>query len=349
MARIFRYEDWASAHAPAPVQNPQTEVGDAGLLKPVPFRQRLQSLPLICRENDIFRPSQNTTDDGKKSGGFKGLLRKASVSMKNRQRRFSHMSSGALGEEKSHLESPWRRLKTATSFHRHSRAMSVNLDMEGPFESYDEDMSAPIPGSGNRPPRIPRNGGWAARQNAALHNGIGCKQDGNLYLTHLNASAEGDRESAIAMPFDIPDQDPDQTEPEVEAQSPEASRAAASTTINRDFIADLPHELAIQVLSHVDTKTLRRLSLVSRRWYNLAHDQHVWRQIFLREETKSYATGKPIPLGAGLGLPATGPDNDWMALSKARHQLRDNWENGECDAHYLHGHIDSIYCVQFDE
>ncbi|KAG4436077.1 hypothetical protein IFR05_008433 [Cadophora sp. M221] len=365
MARIFRYEDWASGQdAPSTSQAPQAENStlwrednEGTFLKPVPFRQRLQSLPLICRE-PLFLKSQNTTeaathlapDDEKKPGGLKGLLRRASVSIKNRQRRLSHMSPLTHGEEATQVESPWRRLKTATSFHRHSKALSVNYDTEGPFDSHEEETYAPIPGSGNRPPKIPRNGGFAARQNAALHNGIEQgKERGNTHLSLFSEpNVEGDRESAIAMPFDNSDQDQDQSETDVEAQSPHAI-SAANSTINRDFISTLPNELGTHILSYVDTKTLRRSFRVSRRWYEVARSQHVWREAFLREETRSYATGKPIPLGAGLGLPALHPNNDWKALSQARHHLRKNWEAGDCEAHYLHGHLDSIYCVQFDE
>ena len=364
MARIFRYEDWASSgseDAPASTTTPHhdstnlwSDESDPKHLKAVPFRQRLQSLPLLRRDTDLFKTqgmSESSPhlrpDDAKKSGGLAGLLRKASVSLKNRQRRFSHLSSAVAGEEGTQLESPWRRLKTATSFHRHSRAMSVNYDTDGPFDSHEEDTSAPIPGSGNRPPRIPRNGGFAARQNAALHNGIEQgKERTNPYLTLSNTSGEGDRESAIAMPFD--NSDPEPTESEVETEST-AVTAVGSSMINRDFITGLPNELAMQILGQVDAKTLRGLFHVSRRWYEVAHSQQVWREVFLREETRAYATGKPIPLGAGLGLPALSPENDWMALSQARNQLRSNWETGECEPHYLHGHLDSIYCVQFDE
>ncbi|KAL2074496.1 hypothetical protein VTL71DRAFT_8274 [Oculimacula yallundae] len=364
MAGTIQHEDWQSSQdAPAsiPSQTDNTpfwrEDSESRHLKPVPFRQRLLSLPLLRREPDLLRSRQNTSETGnylapedmKSKGGLKGFFRKASVSIKDRQRRFSQMSSSVPGEEGTQLESPWRRLRTATSFHRHSRRLSFNFDGEGLSNPQDDDMSAPIPGSGNRPPRIPKNGGYAARQNAALHNGIEQgRERGNPYLTLSDVSGEGDRESAIAMPFDSSDQVQDQTEDTTELQNPDAL-AVASSTINRDFISSLPTELGIQILSNIDTKTLRGLSLVCRRWYEIARSQHVWREVFLREETQAYATGVPIPLGAGLGLPAKNPNNDWMALSQARHQLRDNWEAGECEAFYLNGHLDSIYCVQFDE
>ncbi|CZS93298.1 related to F-box/WD repeat-containing protein 7 [Rhynchosporium graminicola] len=322
-------------------------------LKQLPFRQRLQSLPLIRRESNLFNFKNHTSeignqlspDDGKKQGGLKGLFRKASVSMKNRQRRFSQMSSNAHSEERT--QSPWhRRLRTATSFNRNSRYLADDIDANNLSNFNDSEPFAPVPGSGTRPPRIPKNGGFAARQNAALHNGM--EQGREISNPYLTSSGEGDRESAIAMPFDSSDHVQGRTEATTESQKTDVY-AVASSTINRDFISSLPTELGIQILSHIDTKTLRGLFFVCRRWHAVARSTHVWRDVFLREETQSYATGIPIPLGGGLGLPAMNSNNDWMALSQARHQLRDNWEEGTCDAFYLHGHLDSIYCVQFDE
>ncbi|KAF7289425.1 hypothetical protein HMN09_01336100 [Mycena chlorophos] len=60
-----------------------------------------------------------------------------------------------------------------------------------------------------------------------------------------------------------------------------------STTIapllKRDFVADLPIELALMVLSFVDDpKTLARASCVSRRWRELVSDDAIWRGMCLR-------------------------------------------------------------------
>jgi F-box and WD-40 domain protein 1/11 len=73
----------------------------------------------------------------------------------------------------------------------------------------------------------------------------------------------------------------------------------------------------------------------------------IWRTVFLREQTKTYATSKPVPLGAGLGLPSK--VSDWKDLYRIRENLRQNWVAGSAEAIYLNGHLDSIYCVQFDE
>ncbi|KAF7309529.1 hypothetical protein MIND_00323700 [Mycena indigotica] len=62
-----------------------------------------------------------------------------------------------------------------------------------------------------------------------------------------------------------------------------------STTIapllKRDFVADLPIELALMVLGFVDEpKTLARASRVSRRWRDMVADESIWRGMCLRME-----------------------------------------------------------------
>jgi F-box and WD-40 domain protein 1/11 len=69
----------------------------------------------------------------------------------------------------------------------------------------------------------------------------------------------------------------------------------------------------------------------------------------MREKTKTYATSRPISLGAGLGLPPFKRDTDWKDLYRIKQTLEKNWRAGEATPIYLNGHLDSIYCVQFDE
>ena len=123
-----------------------------------------------------------------------------------------------------------------------------------------------------------------------------------------------------------------------------------SSDISRvDFIASLPVELAIQILAHLNQETLRNAALVSRRWFEVSETPQIWREVFVRQQTKTYATSKPVAFGAGVGLPRFMPDNDWKDLYRIRHQLEQNWIAGTAEAIYLNGHLDSIYCVQFDE
>jgi F-box and WD-40 domain protein 1/11 len=124
----------------------------------------------------------------------------------------------------------------------------------------------------------------------------------------------------------------------------------ASSDISRvDFVGELPVELAIQILAHLDQETLRNAARVSKKWAQVAESQHIWREVFLRDQTKTFATGKPLPMGAGLGLPNFQAGDDFKDLYRVREQLRSNWKTGAAEAAILIGHLDSIYCVQFDE
>ncbi|RKP06388.1 hypothetical protein THASP1DRAFT_31788, partial [Thamnocephalis sphaerospora] len=44
----------------------------------------------------------------------------------------------------------------------------------------------------------------------------------------------------------------------------------------RDFIGDLPAELAVHILSNLDAQTLCRISRVSRRWQELTSYNQLW-------------------------------------------------------------------------
>lgn len=114
-------------------------------------------------------------------------------------------------------------------------------------------------------------------------------------------------------------------------------------------MGDLPVELAIQILAHLDQETLRKAARVSTKWARVTESQHIWREVFLRDQTKTFATGQPLPMGAGLGLPAFRAGDDFKDLYRVREQLKSNWKTGAAEAAILIGHLDSIYCVQFDE
>jgi F-box and WD-40 domain protein 1/11 len=263
--------------------------------------------------------------EGRKRGGFRGLLRKASISMKNRKRRHSHAEDAV-----ERPQTAWAKLRTATSFHRHSRLVPTQFDIEGPFDSHEELLS-PIPGNGSAPPIIPPGSGRAARATAAAQNEyFGRNRQFLIAEDHL-----GDRESGIGIAITTVD-------------TVEAAGDISSNGINHvDFIARLPTELAIQILKHVDQETLRNAALVSKYWHFMTNTNDIWRTVFLREQTKTYATSKPVPLGSGLGLPSQ--VSDWKDLYRIRENLRQNWVVGSAEAIYLNGHLDSIYCVQFDE
>lgn len=336
MARVFPIEEWAPAQEPRTSTNIyRTTLDSYGVTNPMAtFRKRLQSMPLVPREEELASGMQelslgcheNLELEGRKQGGLRGFIRKASFSMRARKRRHSHVQTTA-----ERPQTAWGKLRTVTSFHRHSRLMAPSFDHDGPFDSHEELLS-PIPGNGSEPPVIPRGyGGAAARATAAAQNEyFGRNRQFLMAEDHL-----GDRESGIGIAITT-------------ADTVASADDVSSNGISRvDFIHRLPAELGIQILKHVDQETLRNAALVSRRWRTVSDTDDIWKSVFLREQTKTYATSQPVPLGAGLGLPSKA--SDWKDLYRIRENLRQNWVAGTAEAIYLHGHMDSIYCVQFDE
>lgn len=116
-----------------------------------------------------------------------------------------------------------------------------------------------------------------------------------------------------------------------------------------DFVSKLPPELAIHVLAYLDAAALAHVSLVSHAWNKVVGNQHIWRESCLRETTGTYATSGPVQPDTGLGIPKLVPVNNWKDIYRVRKQLDQRWKEGKAQPVYLHGHTDSIYCLQFDE
>lgn len=116
-----------------------------------------------------------------------------------------------------------------------------------------------------------------------------------------------------------------------------------------DFVARLPPELGIQILSHLDKQGLAVACRVSRHWRDVANNQHIWRESFLREKTATFAMGGPVKPGTGLGVPRVMPGMDWKEVYRVKEELDKRWKEGQARPVYLMGHADSVYCLQFDE
>jgi F-box and WD-40 domain protein 1/11 len=343
MTRVFRLEEWAPAEESQPPRGEYdtpshhfNEAKDSSSL--FPFRKRLRSLP-FGSESDFSDRFQNMSiggnkdsipEEGKREGVLRGLFRRASVSIKSkRQRRHSH----ATEERPTTSSSTWHKLRQATSFNRHSRFLSaLPFDAEGPVDSCEE-LHSPIPGIGAAPPIIPRgSGGAAARRQAAAQNEYFGRHR-QLLLADENL---GDRESGIGIPVTT-------------SEPTSYTDTSISRVVGVDFITMLPPELAIQILAHLDHKDLSNTARISKGWAEVSGSPHVWREAFLREKSKTYAMSRPVSPGKGLGLPPLKPNNDWKDLYRIREQLEHNWREGKAAPVYLNGHLDSIYCVQFDE
>lgn len=104
------------------------------------------------------------------------------------------------------------------------------------------------------------------------------------------------------------------------------------------------------ILSNLDAKSLRAAEAVSKEWRIAAADLYVWREVYLRKHgNNDKAEALPTPVGGrGLGK-GKYYDQNWKKMYRARHELAENWKNGNATAIYLNGHTDSVYCVQYDE
>jgi len=267
-------------------------------------------------------------------------------------------SSSAPAAARPPSQSTWRRLRHFPSFHRHSRlpVSSTGDDQTGAapdLETIDSPTS-PVPGSGEQPPVIPRNSGAAARQAAASACAGPAVSD--LPLPVLGPSSRDETELrdsesgiGIAAPCKwaggLPH--PDEFDQGLVCDTDDDPRTRIAKV---DFVANLPVELGIQILAQLDGTTLAMASRVSRAWHQITQNQHIWRESFLGEKTSTYATsGGRVKPGEGMGVPDVEPGNDWKSIYQAKQELDTRWREGRTKPIWLHGHSDSVYCLQFDE
>ncbi|KAI1143938.1 WD40 repeat-like protein [Hypoxylon sp. FL0543] len=285
-----------------------------------------------------FRRSRHGSIPG---DSFKGRIRRASLSLKGivrRERRGSAPAADINEMRPTTSHSTWHKLRQAASFRHPRTSYGSPGTLETIYSPLQADFpSLPVPGNGLEPPIIPWHTGAAAKAAAALQNeSLGYARQ-YQELVSL-AESQNDRESGIGITFTLSTSQVDEI------------GGKGAPLIRKDFIAQLPSELAVQILSHLDAAQLATASRVSRLWHGIVQDQQVWRQSFLREKTHTYATGHPVQPGTGSGVPSLRPGNDWQKIYKAREELDKRWKIGkQARAVFLNGHMDSVYCQQFDE
>ncbi|KAH9992382.1 WD40-repeat-containing domain protein [Xylariaceae sp. FL0662B] len=296
--------------------------------------QQLNELAIEERHRDV-------NNDAPKSGGsFKGKIRRASMSLRGIVRRDRRVSEPAVNEDEIRpftAHSAWSRLRQAASFRHPRTSHGERLGLETIYSPLEANFSPlPVPGHGLAPPIIPQHTGAAAKAAAAMQNEyMSLARQRQEWFS--NEEFQNDRESGIGITVTTP-------------MSPVEVPVEQDSLVRKDFIAQLPAELAVQILSYLDAAQLAAASRVSRRWHQIGQDQHVWRQSFLREKTGTYATSLPIQPGTGCGIPSLRLGNDWQRIYRAREELDMRWKSGKrAHAVYLNGHLDSIYCLQFDE
>jgi F-box and WD-40 domain protein 1/11 len=82
--------------------------------------------------------------------------------------------------------------------------------------------------------------------------------------------------------------------------------------------------------------SLCHIATVSRSWYSIAKSNEIW-----RKKATCYHINIPQHVSQH--------QLDWYHLYKQRHILNSRWQTGHVATHYLIGHMDSVYCLQFDK
>jgi F-box and WD-40 domain protein 1/11 len=266
-----------------------------------------------------------------------------------------HRRASTAAEDTIYESSPTQRPTTAhpslnqtrhTGF-RHARSFydaDFNIDFAKSHTAQHTSSSnfLAIPGLGDEPPVIPFNSGAAAKASAVMSNDFLARQGLQNRWLHPSTSEDGnDRESGIGITVTVPDLGVVLADGDVLGQDARISRI--------DFISQLPSELAVHILAYLDAATLAKACEVSRNWNKIAATQQIWRESCLRETGVTYATSSPIQPGSGLGTPSVMPNQDWLQIYRVKNELTRRWKTGKARPVYLHGHTDSIYCLQFDE
>ncbi|KAB8343236.1 hypothetical protein FH972_022826 [Carpinus fangiana] len=186
--------------------------------------------------------------------------------------------------------------------------------------------------TGRAPPVVPLDSGGAARRAARERKNLDIpkhsltRRDSNL----STCRSDEDCESGVDLFLD-------------------GETNHSRQVIRKDPVQHLPTEVADHIFSFLDAKSLRKCEQVSRGWHATASDTLVWRSIFLTEYAGQKVTPKASMVGGrGIGKSKV-VQQDWKAMYRARKTLAKNWSAGKASATYLHGHTDSVYCVQFDE
>ncbi|EQK99604.1 WD40 repeat-like-containing domain protein [Ophiocordyceps sinensis CO18] len=332
--------------------------------KPALFaRAEMQNRSQDSQHNDVVavEDAQDTHEpsDGSgngqgsgSSGSLRGMLHRASLSLKGMvHRRPCQATKDSFNDKHASPARPttpystWRRLRHAASS-RHVRSVyGLDFSKDSPHISQrlPRPSNIPVPAKGREPPIIPTHTGAAAKASAAMQNEFFARQSVQKRWLYAPSSEDGnDRESGIGIVVTVPRIQVDETD--------DNSALAQDASISRlDFISLLPAELAIHVLAFLDANALAKVGCVSRRWNAVVRNKHIWRESCLRETTATYATGGPVPPGIGLGIPSVTPGMDWKRVYRAKHELSQRWKGGKARPVYLNGHLDSIYCLQFDE
>ncbi|EZF35024.1 hypothetical protein H109_05583 [Trichophyton interdigitale MR816] len=264
---------------------------------------------------------------------LKTITRSLSISIRNKGKRVAQVPGEQLLENQGNDESKAGWFRSHRLPRRRSLGGIGNLN-----KFYPPVSSPPLPSNFKEFACTQRNGelvgGAVGRKGmlAPLPKGEDEGMEIFELAGHLGVKLALDSESGISI--NIQDTD---------------DNAKKLDCIRKDPVS-LPAELMAHILSFLDADSLKNAELVSRSWNVHASSSNVWREVFYREyrDSRNVTRTPGIPKRA-MGLGRKKPAQDWKKVYKVRHTLENRWKTGKAAAIYLHGHQDSVYCVQFDE
>ncbi|EEP82667.1 conserved hypothetical protein [Uncinocarpus reesii 1704] len=211
-------------------------------------------------------------------------------------------------------------------------------------QSHTLGISPPIPANTPDLPLFPEelSGGDAARAAAAAQNEI-------IRLERVTSGADTRGFEIIPRHDTKPSLD-SESGIEINIQDSICGSEDDLDVVRKDPVAYLPTELMCHVLSFLDAESVKNAELVSHAWNSQASSRHVWREVFRHEHRHGCSTASSKAGKArAMGLGKVRPNQDWKKMYAVRRALESRWKQGKAAAIYLHGHKDSVYCVQFDE
>ena len=91
------------------------------------------------------------------------------------------------------------------------------------------------------------------------------------------------------------------------------------------------------------------MSGVCQTWYTLSRNNDIWRWRLSEMDWLPARGDEGGKTRLVHQYQEQGQEIDWHYWFKQRYQLERRWMLGEVSTHYLLGHYDSVYCLQFDE
>ncbi|WEW55236.1 hypothetical protein PRK78_000665 [Emydomyces testavorans] len=278
---------------------------------------------------------------------LRAAVRRLSFTIRHKSHK--HALEAPLEEKdlETHLEECSRKESRHGIFRSHAmhRKSFSNFHSSARFQSHPPCVPLPIPTNTYDLPVFPEevSGGEAARAAAAAQNEI-IRLERAISNTDTKSFEVAQNHDDTKLSLD--------SESGIEINMQDSMRTSEDDldVVRKDPVSYLPTELMCHILSFLDAESVKNAELVSHAWNAQASSRHVWREVFRHEYRHgSHATNTKTEKAKPMGLGRLRPNQDWKKMYAVRQALEGRWKEGKAAAIYLHGHKDSVYCVQFDE